>query len=202
MALMERVAEFGSAVDAIEAGFQKREIEASAYRVAQEIDSGERVVVGVNRFALAEEEPYEPLRVDPAIEAEQAARLGELRADRDAAAVERTLAALRRAADGTDNVLVPDARGAAGPGDRGRGVRRPARGLGPVPTQPSGSEHGRHDARRFGAFAGAPRCTLRACRAPEADTVCDMVGSPARPQSRDRRAHPGRAHKSCIYMAS
>ena len=46
LALMARVAEFGSAVDAIEAGFQKREIETSAYRIAQEIDSGERVVVG------------------------------------------------------------------------------------------------------------------------------------------------------------
>ena len=70
VALMDRVAEFGSAVEAIEAGFQKREIETSAYQVAQEIDCGERVVVGVNRFALAEEEPYEPLRVDPAIEAD------------------------------------------------------------------------------------------------------------------------------------
>src|SRR5689334_4898695 len=76
--LMERVASFGSAVDAIEAGFQKREIESSAYRVAQEIDSGSRVVVGVNRFALDEEEPYEPLRVDPTIEAAQAGRLAEL----------------------------------------------------------------------------------------------------------------------------
>src|SRR5438552_784291 len=80
--LMERVAGYGSAVDAIEAGFQKREIEASAYRVAQEIDSGERVVVGVNRFTLDEEEPYEPMRVDPAIEAAQAARLADLRARR------------------------------------------------------------------------------------------------------------------------
>ena len=95
VALMERVAGYGSAVDAIEAGFQKREIETSAYRVAQEIDAGERVVVGVNRFALAEEEPYEPLRVDPAIEAEQAARLEKLRARaRSAEAVQRPLSAI------------------------------------------------------------------------------------------------------------
>jgi methylmalonyl-CoA mutase N-terminal domain/subunit len=107
LALMDRVAEFGSATDAIEAGFQKREIEASAYRVAQQIDSGERVVVGVNRFALADEEPYELLRVDPAIEAEQTARLGKLRADRDAGEVRRALADLRRAADAADNVLEP-----------------------------------------------------------------------------------------------
>jgi methylmalonyl-CoA mutase N-terminal domain/subunit len=107
LALMERVAEYGSAVDAIEAGFQKREIESSAYRVSQEIDSGARVMVGVNRFALDEEEPYEPLRVDPSIEAAQAARLTELRASRDDDAVERALAALRAAADGTDNVMYP-----------------------------------------------------------------------------------------------
>src|SRR5687768_2392571 len=61
--LIERVFGFGSAVDAIEAGFQKREIETSAYRTALEVDSGERVVVGVNRFTLDVEEPYEPLRV-------------------------------------------------------------------------------------------------------------------------------------------
>jgi methylmalonyl-CoA mutase N-terminal domain/subunit len=106
-ALIRRVAEFGSAVDAIEAGFQKREIETSAYRVAQEIDAGERVVVGLNRFTLAEEEPYEPLRVDPAIEAEQSARLATLRAERDRAAVERALADLVEAAGGTANVLYP-----------------------------------------------------------------------------------------------
>ncbi|HZN18732.1 MAG TPA: methylmalonyl-CoA mutase family protein, partial [Micromonosporaceae bacterium] len=86
---------------------QKREIEASAYRIAQEIDSAERVVVGLNRFALDEEEPYQPLRVDPAIEAEQAARLDALRRDRDGAAVRRALGELRAAAGGKDNVLYP-----------------------------------------------------------------------------------------------
>ncbi|WP_416901147.1 acyl-CoA mutase large subunit family protein [Micromonospora echinospora] len=105
--LMTRVADHGSVVDAIEAGFQKREIEQSAYRMAQEIDSGERVVVGLNRFRIDEEEPYEPLRVDPAIEAAQAERLATLRRSRDAAAVERSLADLRAAAEGTQNVLHP-----------------------------------------------------------------------------------------------
>jgi methylmalonyl-CoA mutase N-terminal domain/subunit len=105
--LMARVAEFGSAVDAIEAGFQKREIESAAYRVAQEIEAGERVVVGVNRFAVDDDEPYEPLRVDPGIEAEQVARLKALRASRDAAAVDAALAALREAASGTANLLYP-----------------------------------------------------------------------------------------------
>ncbi len=83
------------------------EIERSAYDVARGVDSGERVVVGVNRFQLAEEEPYEPLRVDPAIEAEQTARLVRLRAERDQPAVDAALAAVRAAAGGSDNVLMP-----------------------------------------------------------------------------------------------
>jgi methylmalonyl-CoA mutase N-terminal domain/subunit len=105
--LMRRIEEFGGAVSAIERGFQKNEIERSAYRIAQETDAGERVVVGVNRFKLDEEEPYEPLRVDPAIEAQQAERLAKLRASRDQDAVGAALAELRAAAQGSDNVLYP-----------------------------------------------------------------------------------------------
>ncbi len=105
--LMAEVADRGGAVAAIEQGFQKSEIERSAYDLARQIDDGDRVVVGVNRFQMAEEEPYEPLRVDPAIEAAQADRLARLRADRDGAEVARTLAGVRAAAAGSDNVLVP-----------------------------------------------------------------------------------------------
>ncbi|NGO14213.1 methylmalonyl-CoA mutase [Streptomyces sp. HC44] len=105
--LMTKVEELGGAVNAIEHGFQKGEIERSAYRIAQETDAGERVVVGVNRFQLDEEEPYEPLRVDPAIEAQQAARLAKLRAERDQAAVDAALSDLKKAAEGTDNVMYP-----------------------------------------------------------------------------------------------
>ncbi|MFJ8952061.1 methylmalonyl-CoA mutase [Streptomyces sp. NPDC102381] len=105
--LMDKVEEMGGAVNAIERGFQKSEIERSAYSIAQETDSGERVVVGVNRYQLDEEEPYEPLRVDPAIEAQQAERLAKLRAERDQGAVDAALAALKKAAEGEDNVLYP-----------------------------------------------------------------------------------------------
>ncbi len=105
--LMESVEDLGGAVAAIETGFQKNEIEKAAYRIAQEIDSGQRTVVGLNRFTVDTEEPYEPLRVDPAIEAQQAERLGRLRAERHQGQVDRHLDDLRRAADGTDNVLVP-----------------------------------------------------------------------------------------------
>jgi methylmalonyl-CoA mutase N-terminal domain/subunit len=105
--LMDRVEEYGGAVAAIEAGFQKQEIERSAYEVAKQVDGGERVVVGVNRYALDEEEKYEPLRVDPTIEAEQSARLAALRAARSAGDVDAALTAMKRAAEGSDNVLYP-----------------------------------------------------------------------------------------------
>src|SRR5690349_17888725 len=105
--LMQAVEDRGGAVAAIEQGFQKPEIERSAYRIALEIDNKERTVVGLNRFALDEEEPYEPLRVDPQIEHDQRERLAALRAERDNAAVEAALEAVREAARGTDNVLYP-----------------------------------------------------------------------------------------------
>ena len=106
-ALMTKVEDLGGAVKAIEHGFQKNEIEKAAYEIAKEIDSAQRIVVGLNKYASDEEEPYEPLRVDPAIEAQQAERLARLRADRDNAAVEKHLAALKQAAQGTENVLYP-----------------------------------------------------------------------------------------------
>src|SRR5215218_7885225 len=101
--LMESVAERGGAVSAIEQGFQKAEIERSAYQVARQIDAGDRVVVGVNRFHLDEEEPYEPLRLDAAIEAKQARRLAALRAGRDQTAVQAALDEIRATARGTGN---------------------------------------------------------------------------------------------------
>ena len=105
--LMSRVEDLGGAVAAIEAGFQKAEIERSAYAVAKAIDSGERTIIGVNRFTIDFDEPYEPLRVDPAIGAEQAARLATLRAERDNTVVTEALTRLQAAARGTDNVLLP-----------------------------------------------------------------------------------------------
>jgi methylmalonyl-CoA mutase N-terminal domain/subunit len=105
--LIRQVEELGGAVAAIERGFQKAEIERSAYQVAQQIDSGERVVVGVNKYTTQAQESYEPLRVDPAIEQQQAGRLADLRQRRDAAEVTRRLDAVRLAAAGSDNVLYP-----------------------------------------------------------------------------------------------
>ncbi|MCQ4080782.1 methylmalonyl-CoA mutase family protein [Streptomyces sp. RB6PN25] len=105
--LIQAVEDRGGAVAAIEQGFQKSEIERSAYRIAQEIDHHERTVVGVNKFVLDEEEPYEPLRVDPQIEIDQCERLAILRKERDNDAVQRALGAVRAAGQGANNVLLP-----------------------------------------------------------------------------------------------
>ena len=105
--LLARVEDLGGAVAAIERGFQKAEIERSAYRVAREIDAGQRVIVGVNRFTHDGDEAYQPLRLDPAIEQEQAACLADLRADRDGAEFKRRIDDLRNAAGQPGNLLYP-----------------------------------------------------------------------------------------------
>ncbi|MEU3598310.1 methylmalonyl-CoA mutase family protein [Streptomyces sp. NPDC006798] len=115
--LMDRIEELGGAVEAVELGFQKGEIERNAYRIARETEDGERVVVGVNRFrtdpADEAEQPYEPLRVDPSIETRQKARLAALRADRDGAAVTSALTALRTAAGSSAGSSAGSAAGSA-----------------------------------------------------------------------------------------
>ena len=88
LAMMAEIDELGGAVACIESGWTQRRIADSAYRLQRRIESGERVVVGVNRFRTDGEERYQPLRVDPAIEQEQAERLARLRRSRDAAACE------------------------------------------------------------------------------------------------------------------
>ncbi len=106
-ALMEQIEDMGGAVAAIERGFQKTEIEGTAYRVAREIDEGERVIVGVNKFVTEGDEPYQLPNVDPALAAAQAAKLAGLRDRRDQTAFGRAISALKSAAEGTDNVLYP-----------------------------------------------------------------------------------------------
>jgi methylmalonyl-CoA mutase, N-terminal domain len=107
VALIEQVDSFGGAVRAIEAGFQKSEIEQTAYRTAREIDSGDRVVVGLNRYRLDTEDRYQPLRVDPMIEDSARARLAALRSARSSSEVQHALDGLRKAAAGSDNLLYP-----------------------------------------------------------------------------------------------
>jgi methylmalonyl-CoA mutase N-terminal domain/subunit len=94
-------------VRAIEAGFFQDEIHDAAYRIQQGIESGERAVVGVNRFGDAEERPIELQRVSDTETAAQAVRVQELRASRDQAAVEARLAEVEAMAAGTGNLLPP-----------------------------------------------------------------------------------------------
>jgi methylmalonyl-CoA mutase N-terminal domain/subunit len=75
--------------------------------VVRSVEDGSRTVVGVNRFRRDADEIYQPLKVDPTIEAQQAARLATLRAERDQAEVDKHLAAMTEAARGSDNVLYP-----------------------------------------------------------------------------------------------
>jgi methylmalonyl-CoA mutase, N-terminal domain len=105
--LINTVEDLGGAVAAIERGFQKAEIENAAYQVTREIDAGDRIVIGVNKFVTTGEEPYQPLRFDPALEAEQAGKLARLREQRDKTAVAKTIGALKKTAEGAENVLYP-----------------------------------------------------------------------------------------------
>lgn len=105
--LIDRVEEKGGAVSAIEQGFVQQEIEDAAYRYTSEVESGERVVVGVNRFQEAEGEHIELHRLDPEIERRQLERTARVRAERDAPAAEAALAEVRRVAATEENLLPP-----------------------------------------------------------------------------------------------
>jgi methylmalonyl-CoA mutase N-terminal domain/subunit len=105
--LIERVDERGGAVAAIEQGFVQGEIEEAAFRYSQQVESGDRVVVGVNRFADSGDEPIELHRIDPEAERHQLERTARVRAGRDARAAEATLGEVRQVAEGDGNLLHP-----------------------------------------------------------------------------------------------
>jgi methylmalonyl-CoA mutase N-terminal domain/subunit len=103
-----KIDELGGMVAAVKRNYPQREIADAAFTLQQEIDSGERVVVGVNSFTHTDEEPIPTLRVDPALERKQIDRLAGIRAARDGAEVERTLQALRQSAASEDvNLMEP-----------------------------------------------------------------------------------------------
>ncbi|HYP22921.1 MAG TPA: methylmalonyl-CoA mutase family protein [Actinomycetota bacterium] len=104
---LERIDAMGGAVEAIESGWMKNEIEDAAYRVTQGIESGDRVVVGVNKFVAESEEDVEIHSLDPELERRQVERTQKVRAERDQAAVDAALKSLGEAARGDDNLLYP-----------------------------------------------------------------------------------------------
>jgi methylmalonyl-CoA mutase N-terminal domain/subunit len=105
--LIARVDDLGGAVAAIERGFVQQEIEASAFRYQSEVESGERVVVGVNAFVEDEDESVELLHVDPETERRQRERTARVRAERDAAAATTALDEVTRVASTDANLLPP-----------------------------------------------------------------------------------------------
>jgi methylmalonyl-CoA mutase, N-terminal domain len=105
--LIERVDELGGAVAAIEQGFVQDEVEQAAFRWQQEVESGARVIVGVNAYTEDESEPIELHRLDPAAEQRQLERTARVRAERNPQEAEAALARVAEAAGGAENLLRP-----------------------------------------------------------------------------------------------
>jgi methylmalonyl-CoA mutase, N-terminal domain len=102
-----RIDQLGGMVDAVKQGFPQREIADAAFALQQEIDAGERIVVGVNRYADRDADELEILHIDPALERKQTERVAAVRARRDGEAVSRVLVALKEAAGHEDRNLMP-----------------------------------------------------------------------------------------------
>jgi methylmalonyl-CoA mutase N-terminal domain/subunit len=104
---IEKIDQFGGMVEAIEAGFPQREIWDASYQFQRSVDSGEKVVVGVNAFRMEKEDPFDILYIDESVTAEQIALLNNVRAARDVQKVQDTLQALRNAAADPDTNTMP-----------------------------------------------------------------------------------------------
>ncbi|MEI6137600.1 MAG: methylmalonyl-CoA mutase family protein, partial [Chloroflexota bacterium] len=104
-AYLDRIEDLGGALEGIEHGFQQREIQESAYRLQRQLETKDRIVVGVNQFTTEGETPPELLRLDPEVGRKRVAQLVALRARRDNAAVEASLTKIRAAARGDENMM-------------------------------------------------------------------------------------------------
>jgi methylmalonyl-CoA mutase N-terminal domain/subunit len=103
----DRIEKLGGVIAAIKENFFQREIAEASFRYQSEVEKEQRIVVGVNRYVHDDEQPLEILRIDPALEQTQVARVQALRARRDSAAVEAALARLKSDAAHTDRNLMP-----------------------------------------------------------------------------------------------
>jgi len=105
---IEKIDQFGGMVEAIEAGFPQREIWDASYQYQRSVDSGEKMVVGVNAFRMEQEDQYDILYIDESVTGEQLDNLNRIRRTRDARRVEETLQTLRNvAADPNANTMPP-----------------------------------------------------------------------------------------------
>src|SRR5205814_9587658 len=107
LAMMAEIDEMGGAVSCIESGWTQRRISDSAYRLQRRIESGNRVVVGVNRYTETDSRPVEIMKISPRHQVAQARALKKLRARRSKSAVDGHIATLERAARGTENLMPP-----------------------------------------------------------------------------------------------
>jgi methylmalonyl-CoA mutase N-terminal domain/subunit len=106
-AYIERIDALGGMVAAVEAGYPQREIAEAAYRYQQQLERGEKIIVGVNAFVDETPRPIPILRIDPEVERRQVERLRRVRAERDSARVAEALHRLREAARRGDNTMYP-----------------------------------------------------------------------------------------------
>jgi methylmalonyl-CoA mutase N-terminal domain/subunit len=104
---LDDIDKLGGTLAAIDAQYQQQEIQDAAYRWQREVDSGERIIVGVNKFTTETAERPDILRVDPALQVQQRERLQALRGERDNEAVATALERLRNAARTDDNLMAP-----------------------------------------------------------------------------------------------
>ena len=101
----DRIRALGGVVPAIKENFFQREIADASFRYQAEVEAKQRIIVGVNRYQQKDDTELEILRIDPALETQQIERVTALRARRDSAKVEGTLAALKRGAEGDENLM-------------------------------------------------------------------------------------------------
>jgi methylmalonyl-CoA mutase N-terminal domain/subunit len=104
-ALIERIDQMGGTLKAIESGFIQSEIQNAAYAFQKEVESGKRIIVGVNRYQTGDSAPVETFQLDPALDQQQIQRLREVRASRNPKLLESRRKALEEAARGTDNLM-------------------------------------------------------------------------------------------------
>ncbi len=102
---LDRIDALGGTLAAIEKGWIQAEIQNAAYEFQQQVERGEKIVVGVNRFQQADQQPLTALRIDSDVERQQVDRLRELRASRSQAAVESRLEDLEGCARSTENLM-------------------------------------------------------------------------------------------------
>lgn len=105
--LIRRVDEMGGAVTAVERGYIQQEIQESAYIYQKQVESGERTVVGLNRFQVQETSDRELLEIDPETRDIQIRRIAEIRNSRDPEQARRSLDQLRQTASGDGNLMIP-----------------------------------------------------------------------------------------------